>query len=131
MKITDDKQLMDEGFDPHATNFSKKAASLPRPIVDLWAISKDNKLLHWGPIFTNKDESDNLKKDAEDFAEHKTGISLNKLKDSSPQKRHNWYNSFHSYYLNQIADMPSGWYKSEDSNVKNILKNAMDIDVSM
>jgi predicted nucleotidyltransferase len=126
IKIASAEKLVDEGFDPLTVNFSKKIASL-YPIIDSWAISKDNKLLHWGPIFANKDESDCLKKDAEKFAESRTGIEVKKLKTSSDNKINNWYDFFHSYYSNQISDMPSGWYRSEEDNVKSIMKEVMEI----
>jgi len=108
------EELEENGFDPAAIHFSEEISKLKSPLIDPWAISKDKKLLHWGPIFSNKSESDTLKKEAEEFASQQTGFNLAKIKHASDNKRTNWYKTFHDYYSKQISDMPSGWYESEE-----------------
>ena len=123
-----DEKLQEEGFDPKSVKFSKKIASLKNPLTDFWALSGDHKLIHWGAIFTDKLDSDNLKKDAETFAENKSGVSLRKINKAPEIKRKHWYALFHDYYLNQISGMPSGWYQSEQKDAKNILEKCIKID---
>ena len=122
-----DTDLEDEGFDPASVKFSKKVASINSPLMDCWVISKDKKLVHWGPIFTNKIESDSLKKDAEEYADNHTGINAKRIISASDNKRKNWYSLYRDYYDKQISDMPEGWYQSEEKDIKGILNNVIEL----
>tara|TARA_Y100000310_G_scaffold326019_1_gene390347 strand:+ start:3765 stop:4382 length:618 start_codon:yes stop_codon:yes gene_type:complete len=117
------EELQDEGFDPAAVAFSKKIASLDFPLLDMWVISGDNKLVHWGAIEQGRKESDEIKKEAETFAENQTGLSVKKVSLATESRRTNWYSNFHNHYSKQLSGMPSGWYISDEKDIKSILKN--------
>ena len=46
-KMASSQELESEGFDPLAVSFTKSFIGLKKFNLDHWAISKDNKLLHW------------------------------------------------------------------------------------
>lgn len=119
--------LVEEGFDPECIKFSQALTAIERPIFDYWAISRDNNLLHWGAIFTDKNDSDLVKAEAEQYAETQTGITLKKLKTGSDLTRSNWYMSYNQYYTKQLSDMPTGWYQSSETDIQSILDNAIKI----
>ena len=121
------EELETEGFDPSSVIFSKAINDLRSPLFDSWAISKDKKLLHWGPIFTNKIDSDILKKEAENFAAQHTGVESKKVHNISDKHRSNWYMLFHDYYTKQIDGMPSGWYESEETEFDALVEKAIKI----
>lgn len=116
--------LGDMGFDIEAVKVSKKLNKIDLGLLDKWAISQDNKLLHWGPFITNKEESEEIKKEAESHAEKETGFNLSKLNKLSSSHREEWFGSFQDYIKNQFAGMPSGWYCSEESDICSVLSQA-------
>jgi predicted nucleotidyltransferase len=117
--------LEEEGFDIKAVSFSKALKKFPYDRIDPWAISSDNKLLHWGPIIPDKEESIALKTDAEEHAENETGIKTASLQSASEPKRHNWYKVYDSYLNSQMSNMPSGWYLSDDIDAEELISTAM------
>lgn len=121
--------LLEEGYDELATKFSKKFIKLNNfPIdIDHWALSKDNKLLHWGPVISDKKESEDLNHEAESYATTTTGISRKKLTISSDEARKNWYSTYKMFLDNHFSEMPSGWYQSEVPNIKNLLSTSFKI----
>jgi len=128
LKKTEKKEdLETEGFDPSSVLFSQAVNDLRSPLFDFWAISKDKKLLHWGPIFANKSDSDSLKKEAENFAMQRTGVESKKVHKISDNRRSNWYMLFHDYYSKQIGGMPSGWYESEETEIDPLIEKAIKI----
>lgn len=109
--------LIEEGYNPKAVKFSKDFILVKDFNIDHWVISKNKKLLHWGPTFDTKEEWDSIKKEAEAFAEKSTGLDRNKL--NSDIKKQKWQNE-HDYHLNIfMAEMPNGWYQS-NCNIKDI-----------
>lgn len=121
--------LEEEGFDPKAVKFSRDFtrlvfADLP---IDCWCLSADKKLLHWGPIFTAKDESDEMRVEAEKFASKETGFNLKRLAKASEESRSNWYSSYRSYLQKHFEEMPVGWYCSEVDNIKEILAQSFEL----
>jgi hypothetical protein len=123
-KICSKGYLEKEGYAPIAVNFSKKFVKLSKFNIDHWVISSDKKLLHWGPIFVDREESKDIKKEAEEYAIKKTGHSINKINKSSEKIRKNWYQIYYHYMNNYLTDMPSGWYLSEEKNTNKIIRNA-------
>jgi len=121
------EELENDGFDPIAINLSKKIASIKYPLLDFWAISGDKRLLHWGAIFADKQDSDQLKIEAERFAERQTGTKINKFNQTSEIKRRNWYETYKRYYLTQFSDMPSGWHQSDEKDIDSILNKVINI----
>jgi len=122
----DKKYLENEGFDPDTINFSKNLIELSNNNIRKWVISKDNKLLHWGPIPQNIHEFNEIEKEAEQHAIKITGKNTKKINNSSENVRKNWYNFYKNYKNNFYLNMPSGWYVLED-NVKNIIGKSLKI----
>lgn len=122
-----DKYLENQGFDPLAIKFSKRFLGLTKYNIDIWAISSDRKLLHWGPVSFNKNESKETNKEAEDYAIRLTGLCRQKINKSSEKNRRNWFNCYHSYVKKYFENMPTGWYKTDDIKIKNIISNSIKI----
>lgn len=120
-----DKKVIENGFNPIAVKFTKKITDIPCNFLDIWTISSDKKILHWGAILSTIKESKIIKKDAENFAYNKTGYSVKNINNKSIIKRNNWYSNFSNYIKNYLIDMPYGWYESKEKNIKKILKNSM------
>ena len=117
--------LEEEGFDIGAVDVSKNLKKIVSPPIDLWAVSKDKKLLHWGPTICCRSEYHDVKDEAEAFASDQSGFNLHKA-SKSIDKRKEWYSSFKSYIESQVSDMPQGWYCSEEK-AKNIIEIAKEI----
>jgi predicted nucleotidyltransferase len=120
------KELEKEGFESSAIKFSQDIVKF-KNILDIWVISKDDKLLHWGPIFNSKQEHKEVSKDAEYYAYKKTGMSKKKLDVASQEKRKNWYNTYIRYIDRQFSDIPSGWFQSDEDNILNIINDSIKI----
>ena len=117
--------LENQGYDPLAVAFSREFVKLGKHHIDHWVISSDRKLLHWGPVSTNRDEADSIRKEAEDYAFKQTGLNRNKVNKSSETSRQNWYKYCYHFMDKQFEDMPTGWYKTEDIRIKDILSEAI------
>ena len=39
----------------------------------------------------------------------------------------NWYNNYSHFLNNYFEDMPTGWYKTEDTNLKAIIEKSIKI----
>ena len=117
--------LEENGYDLQAVNFSKQFNKTGGLEIDRWAISSDKKLLHWGPIIACRQESDDVKGEAEQRAAKETGFNLSKINKSSSQAREEWFHTFKRYIDSHIADMPSGWYCSDETNIKDIMNEAI------
>ena len=117
--------LEEQGFSPEAIKFSRDLLAFTKYNIDRWAISADKKLLHWGAISENREESDEISKEAEKYASNKTGHNRKRINNSSNDIRNNWYEIYHDYMNQFFTDMPSGWYPVEDVNIKEIVKSAM------
>ncbi len=120
------RYLENQGYDPASVYFSKKFLKLAK-YIDCWAISSDRKLLHWGPIFVNKKESEDMNVEAEIYASKLTGVERKKINKSSETVRKNWYNNYYKYINQQFKDMPTGWYKTENIKIKDITSKAVKI----
>ena len=120
-----DEKLEEQGYDPKTIKFSKELLNVTKYNIDHWAISSDNKLLHWGPISINKEEFDDINKKAEIYASDKIGYNRKKISKSANEIRDNWYGLYHDYVNQFFSDMPSGWYQTEDADIKEILKSAI------
>ena len=127
IKLHGKKEYLEEqGYCPKAIKFSQNLLSIEQNNLNFWAISKDKKLLHWGPIPENVEELNMVNKDAEEYAHKTTGFNLSKMKKISETKRENWYNVYKNYLNTYFSDMPLGWYKSNVS-LKNMIKSSMEI----
>ena len=66
-------------------------------------------------------------KEAEKYASNNTGTEKKKINKSAENVRKNWYNHY-CYYLNQCFEgMPTGWYKTEDIKVRDIISQTIKI----
>jgi hypothetical protein len=102
--------LEEEGYDPNAIEFTKDFIGINN--IDHWAISEDNFLLHWGAMIEDKDEWDEIKKEAEDNATNITGVDRAKLSKVSSHDIKEWVYTHDKYIKNILSDMPNGWYRS-------------------
>ena len=121
-----DVYLEDQGYDPISIKFSKEFLKLSQ-YIDCWAISCDKKLLHWGPVPVNINDSICINKEAEDYASRNAGMTRKKINKSSEQHRKNWYNHYVKYVNKYFEGLPTGWYKTEDIKVKDITSQAIRI----
>jgi len=119
--------LEEQGYDPLSVKFSKEFLALSKYNIDCWAISSDRKLLHWGPILINKDDSKSVNMEAENYAAQFSGITRNKINKSSENNRKNWFNHYVKYVDKCFEGMPTGWYKTEDIKVRDITSQAIKI----
>jgi len=123
----DTSYLENVGFDPSSVKFSQDFVGIKKYNIDHWALSHDRKLLHWGPILINRQESDSMKKEAEKHASDITGLNKGRVSKASENEREGWYDSYRHYINRYFADMPSGWYQVEDMKIKDILDEAVKI----
>jgi len=120
--------LETQPYDLNAIKFTKKITAIRDLPIDAWAISSDKKLLHWGPTLSTKEESDEIKIEAEKFASISVGITFRKLAKADNEKRETWHSAFKSYLHRYFEDMPVGWYQSEGYDLKSILAQAIKIE---
>lgn len=123
----DDNSLEDKGYDPYSVFFSKKFIELPDYNINKWAISYDNKLLHWGAILKNKKDTDYIIQEAEKFADTHTGIRFKDILKKGDKDRKIWYENYHNYLKKYFEGMPSGWYRTESVKKKDFLRNTIKI----
>lgn len=120
-----DDFLENQGYNPKAIKFSQYFTSLSKYNIDCWAISSNNKLLHWGPTLTDYVDSKNINNDAEEHAIKVTGLNINKLNKSSEKTRKNWYDAYCGYKNQYLENMPTGWYELDKVKIKEILSTAI------
>ena len=85
----------------------------PADNIDQWAISQDERLLHWGPITETVSEWADLRKEAEAHAKEATGLTRKRLCRASNDDRSKWRNAYNEYVQDFITGGPVGWYASE------------------
>ena len=116
-----EKDMESEGFNPKAISFTKQFIKISDFNIDHWAISKNKNLLHWGAMNEDKDEWENVKKDAEEYANKQTGLVRSKLK--CDKNKFAWKTE-HDYFMElYLKDIPVGWYQS-NCKIKEILNTA-------
>ena len=119
--------LENEGFDPATVKFSKDLIAIKNTVpIDMWAFSSDKKMLHWGSIVANRQEFDEIHKEAEEHAIKETGFNLKKIQTANHVKRKNWYSIYRRYIQAQLGGMPFGWYRSEE-DAFSILEKAIKV----
>jgi hypothetical protein len=115
------KQLEEEGFSIDAVNFTKRYASIDFYNLDRWAISSDKKLLHWGPVVTDREEWDDIHAQAEKNANNTIGTDRKHLISKIDKK--SWYEIHNSQVSLYMKTAPMGWYEVSD-NIEDILKES-------
>jgi hypothetical protein len=122
-----DNELEDEGFDPKTIKFTKKYLSIEGLNFDKWTISIDKKLLHWGAIPDNKEDSISLKIEAENYANSMTQINREKLKKYNQSKKEEWTKHYDNFMKKIYADSPLGWFES-NCNINEVLMETIKIE---
>ncbi len=122
-----DDYLENQGYDPDSVKFSQRFLDLSKYNVDCWAISSDRKLLHWGPISANKDDSDSINEEAENYANKFSGMIRKKINKYSEAYRKNWFEHYVKYVDRCFEGMPTGWYKTDDIKVRDVTGQAIKI----
>ena len=107
--------LEDEGYNPDAVNLTKSLMKVKSFNIERWAISKDGKLLHLGPVTSSEDEWNDMKTDAEDSAGRYAGMDTSEIKDASKKQQESWYTSYKRHFDNCLQGMPQGWYETNQS----------------
>jgi hypothetical protein len=126
-KIASVQELEAEGFDPLAVSFTKSFIGLKKFNLDHWAISKDNKLLHWGAVVGDEEAWNDIKKEAESYASFILGVPRKHLSKKGDRSKTRW-SMLYDYHINKyLKDIPVGWYTSE-LPVKEVLSQARRID---
>ena len=115
--------LLIYGFNPAVVAFTKKLMKNAKYKIKYWVISKDNKVVHWGQMCSDKDEWEELKSDASNYARTITGVCAGDLKTSSLKQQEAWQTQYDHYINREMKDMPNGWYVTNyDSNeIKRVL----------
>ena len=108
-------ELEDLGFNPNAVFFTQSLLKLKAPSIDFWAVSKDKKLLHWGPITETIEEWKQIRKEAEIKAEEITNFSKKEILIASENDRKKWHEAYEKYIQDYANGCPQGWYASQNS----------------
>ena len=116
--------LEDEGFNPQAVKFTKRFLSFSNYNVDHWAVSKNDKLLHWGAIPETQEEWAELHKEAENKAIESTGIKRSALCGKSHEIRREWKQIFDDYVTGFLSKKATGWCQSK-TNFADVLVKAV------
>jgi len=114
--------LEDLGYDLDSYAFTKSINKIAKYPIEQWSISKDNKLLHWGPSLSSLRDNQDLTKEAEKYASE-----FISLKSSSKKSKGNWYELYENYIKKFFQNNPEGWYKIDDASPEEILKQSKNI----
>lgn len=116
--------LEDMGFSPSAVTFTKNYLKYAELNIDQWALSKDKKLLHWGPLTDTVDEWKDLRSSAENNAKMLTGLTRRQLCKASEELRQQWKEAYDRTVQDFMSGDPIGWYCAESAE-DDILKRAI------
>ena len=106
------ESLEDYGYNPDAVNFTKHAIKMENnnQDFDIWCISSDDKILHWGAVPEDPEELEEIKSESESIAEHVTGITRDNLEKASSTERNEWLKAYDQHFNQYTNNMPKGWY---------------------
>jgi len=105
--------LEDDGYDPDAVDFTKRYINIKDFNIDHWALSSDNKLLHWGATIEDQQEWMEIKQEAETYANDLSPTAYNKLHKASNTRKQNWLLNYNQYINKFLSQAPEGWYLSK------------------
>lgn len=111
-------ELINEGYDPLTVAFTQTFTDLKKYNIDHWAISGDDKLLHWGPIPEKESDWEEIKKEADTYASFMTGVQRIKLNKTNQQIKNRWSVLFDHHINKNLSGMPHGWYQSAHSVIE-------------
>lgn len=103
-----DNYLISQGYNPLSVRLSQSILKLSNSFIDNWVISKDNKILHYGPISDSDEDMIYVKETAKKYACKLTGSD--DIQKATRLSRENWYKSYKNFINNYYEDMPFGWY---------------------
>ena len=107
-------ELENLGFNPEAAAFTQSILKMKAPSIDFWAISKDKKFLHWGPITETIEEWKQVRKEAEIKAENTTGLKKKEALTLSDSERKKWHEAYEKHMQDYAQGCPQGWYASSN-----------------
>lgn len=119
-------ELEDLGFNPNAVLFTQSMLKMKFPSIDFWAVSKDKKLLHWGPITETVEEWKQVRKEAEMKAKLTTGLKKKEALSASEIERKKWHEVYEKHIQEYANGCPQGWYASQN-NVDKVFDKAIKI----
>jgi hypothetical protein len=121
-------ELEDLGYNPQAIKFTKNLLQNKLSSLEFWAISKDKKILHWGPISETIEEYKQIKKEAEKKAESYTNFRKSQLHRLTESQQNKWH-EIYEQHLNDFGNgCPQGWYAAQN-NIEKILPNIIQINI--
>jgi hypothetical protein len=91
--------------------------------IEIWAISADNKLLHWGPISETLEDWNQLK-EAETKAINMTGSQQKEILQSNEENRKKWQRIYENHIQEFSQGCPQGWYASQN-NIDKVIDKAV------
>lgn len=122
------EELEDMGFNPKAVSFTRKAIKMVQPYMEIWALSRDNKLLHWGPISDTVEEWKNLRKEAEIHASNELNLNKTALKKANREEVQQWMSEYQCFIRKEIESRsPVGWYESKFKDIDEVLSSCIKI----
>jgi hypothetical protein len=112
--------LIDLGFNPECVNFTKNLLKLSNKNlsnlnINIWIVSSNKKLLHWGPIQEEAEEWSEIKEEAEKYANRE-----------SESTKNSWVELYKHHLSKYSNNMPKGWYLT-NTTIKNIQKEIKEI----
>jgi hypothetical protein len=120
---TSKSELEDLGFNPRSVLFTQSILKLKSPFVDFWAISNDNKVLHWGLITDTIEEWKQVRKEAESRTEETTGFKKQQIILASNADRKKWQEIYEDFIREFSNGCPQGWYSSQNDAEKLLNKS--------
>ena len=115
-----------QGFNPKAVAFTRIYIKFANYNIDQWALSKDDKILHWGPVAETMEEWQRIRKESEIYASTKTGIARKNLCKCNIEDRIKWRSLYEENIQGLLFEPVVGWYASEVPS-EDILKQSVSI----
>lgn len=126
LKMSSEK-LEDMGYNPQAVTFTKNLLELKAPFVDFYALSKDKKILHLGPITETLEEYKSIQKEAELKSVEITGFTTSSFDNLNSSQRKKWQQIYDEYIHSYTQGCPQGWY-AVHNNIDKVMINTKLID---
>lgn len=120
------EELIEEGFEPNCAIFTKKCYNLKNTPFDIWAITKDRLVLHWGDMPESVEEWKEVRKIAESQAVLETSLKREKLCSASEEERKKWKTIYDEVIKNFVNNNSLGWYQSQ-SDPEEIISKSIQI----
>lgn len=120
------ENLEDMGYNPHAVMFTKNLLQMKPAFIDFYALGKDKKVLHLGPITETLEEYKSIQKEAESKTIELTGFSELSFDNLTSSQRKKWQQVYDEYLKKYTSGCPQGWY-AVHNNVEKVMLNTKTI----